>query len=190
MISGFITSIQGKIISDKFVVVGKVRHSQGMTEAPLPVWIIASKEGKIISAHCLACKARLAESCSHVASVLFYVKAWTRINGKLACTQVKCMQLLPAYVNEVPYSEVKDINFKSARRIRNELDKEVSGKNSCSASPSSESCSNSNRKKVAKAEMLGYPSVEEMNSLFSKLNKDKQKDAILSLIPPYSKSFI
>ena len=83
--------LQGKIISDKFVVVGKVRHSQGMTEAPLPVWIIASKEGKIISAHCLACKARLAESCSHVASVLFYVEAWTRINGKLACTQVKCM---------------------------------------------------------------------------------------------------
>ena len=91
MISGFITSIQGKIISDKFVVVGKVRHSQGMTEAPLPVWIIASKEGTIISAHCLGCKARLVESCSHVASVLFYVKAWTRINGKLACTQVKCM---------------------------------------------------------------------------------------------------
>ena len=91
MISGFITSIPGKIISDKFVVVGKVRHSQGMTEAPLPVWIIASKEGTIISAHCLGCKARLAESCSHVASVLFYVEAWTRINGKLACTQVKCM---------------------------------------------------------------------------------------------------
>ena len=38
--------------------------------------------------------------------------------------------------------------------------------------------------------MLGYPSVKEMNSLFSKLNKDKQKAAILSLIPPYSKSFI
>ena len=70
------------------------------------------------------------------------------------------------------------------------MDKEVNGKNSCSASPSSESCSNSNYKKVAKAEMLGYPSVKEMNSLFSKLNKDKQKAAILSLIPPYSKSFI
>ncbi|RMX51810.1 hypothetical protein pdam_00019274, partial [Pocillopora damicornis] len=181
MISGFITSIQSKIISDKFVVVEKVRHSQGMTEAPLPVWIIASKEGTIISAHCLGCKARLANSCSHVASVLFYVEAWTRINGKLACTQ-----LLPAYVNEVPYSEVKDINFKSARRIRNEMDKEVNGKNSCSASPSSESCSNSNHKKVAKAEMLGYPSVKEINSLLSKLNKDKQKAAILSLIPPYS----
>ena len=30
MVSGFITSVQGKIICDKFVVVGKVRHSQRM----------------------------------------------------------------------------------------------------------------------------------------------------------------
>ena len=125
-----------------------------------------------------------------MASVLFYVEAWTRINGKLACTQVKCTWLLPAYINEVPYSEVKDINFKEARRIKNELGKEIDGKNSCSASPSSESCSNSNHKKVAKAEVLGYPSVEEMNSLFSKLNKDKQFLTILNLIPPYSKSFV
>ena len=52
---------------------------------------------------------------------------------------MKCTWLLPAYVNEVPYSKVKDINLKSARRIKNELDKEINGKNSCSASPSSES---------------------------------------------------
>ena len=32
MVSGFITSVQGKIICDKFVVVGKVRHSQHMNE--------------------------------------------------------------------------------------------------------------------------------------------------------------
>ena len=65
---------QGKIISDKFVVVGKVRHSQRLTKAPLPVWITASKEGTILSAHFLGCKAGLAESSSHVASVLFYME--------------------------------------------------------------------------------------------------------------------
>ena len=32
MVSGFITSVQGKIICDKFVVIGKVRHSQHMNE--------------------------------------------------------------------------------------------------------------------------------------------------------------
>ena len=66
--------LQGKIISNKFVVVGNVRHSQRMTKAPLPVWITASKEGTILSAHFLGCKAGLAESSSHVASVLFYVE--------------------------------------------------------------------------------------------------------------------
>ena len=74
----------------------------------------------------------------------------------------------------------QDINFKLARRIKNELDKEINGKNSCSASPSSESCSNSNHKKVAKAEMLGYLSVEEMNSLFAKLTKINRR--LLSLV--------
>ena len=37
----------------------------------------------------------MVESCSHVASVLFYLEAWNRIYGKLACTQVKCLWSLP-----------------------------------------------------------------------------------------------
>ena len=90
MVSGFITSVQGKMITEKYVVLAKVRHSQRMNDPPIPIWIIASQEGTIISAHCMGCKAGLAETCSHVASVMFYIEAWTRINGKLACTQVKC----------------------------------------------------------------------------------------------------
>lgn len=70
-----------------------------MNEPPIPVLIIASKDGSIISAHCLGCKARIGEPCSHVASVLFYVEAWIRIHGKLTCTQVICSWLLPTYVN-------------------------------------------------------------------------------------------
>lgn len=41
MVSGFITNVKGKLICNKFVVVGKMRHSQRMNE-PLPVWIITS----------------------------------------------------------------------------------------------------------------------------------------------------
>lgn len=43
MVSGFITNVKGKLICNKFVVVGKMRHSQRMNEPPLPVWIITSK---------------------------------------------------------------------------------------------------------------------------------------------------
>ena len=85
MASGFIASVlQAHIIANKFVVLAKVRHSQRR------MTLITEREGKIVSAHCLGCKAGLAESCSHIASVLFYLEAWTKINGKLSCTQVKC----------------------------------------------------------------------------------------------------
>ena len=89
------------------------------------IWIIAESDGTIQSAHCLGCKAGLAESCSHIASVLFYIEAWIGINGKLACTQVKCSWLLPTYVNEVPYARVRDIDFSSATRLKENLDAKI-----------------------------------------------------------------
>ena len=86
MVSGFITSVQGCIIAKKFLVraKGKVRHSQRKNDPPIPVWIICSKDGTEICAHCIGCMAGLGECCSHVASVLFYIEVWTRLDGKLA----------------------------------------------------------------------------------------------------------
>ena len=40
------------------------------------------------------CKAGLAESCSHIASVLFYLEAWTKVNRRLSCAQIKCPWIL------------------------------------------------------------------------------------------------
>ena len=60
-------SLSGKIISGKYVVAAKVRHSQWMNDPLVHVWIITKTEGAIISAHCSGCKAGPAESCSHVA---------------------------------------------------------------------------------------------------------------------------
>ena len=71
MVSGFVSGVQGHIISNKFVVLAKVRHSQRMNEALIPIWIITEMDGTINCAHCLGCNAGLAESCSHIASVLF-----------------------------------------------------------------------------------------------------------------------
>lgn len=40
MVSGFVQSVRGKLIRDKcYVMVGKVRHSQGMNEPPVDIWI-------------------------------------------------------------------------------------------------------------------------------------------------------
>ena len=122
VVSGFVASVGGRIISGKYVVAAKVRHSQRMNDPLVNVWIITESEGAIISAHCSGCKAGLAESCSHVASAMMYIECWARINGKMACTQVKCSWLLPTYVNEVTYERVRDIDFTSAKKLKENLD--------------------------------------------------------------------
>lgn len=80
MVSGFVTCVQENVIAGKYVVLAKVRHSQCMNDPPIPICMITTQDGTIISAHCMGCKAGLGETCSHVASVLFYIEAQTRIN--------------------------------------------------------------------------------------------------------------
>ena len=121
MVSGFISSVQGTVLQKKYVTVARVRHSQRMNDPLVSLWIIANKDGSILSAHCIGCMAGLGECCSHIASVLFYVEFWTRVNGKLSSTQVKCTWILPTYVKEVNYSRIADINFSSARKLITEI---------------------------------------------------------------------
>eukprot|EP00794_Sanderia_malayensis_P013277 gene13277-14646_t len=124
MVSGFISSIQGTILQKKHVVVvAKVGHSQRMNDPHVTLWIIANEDGSISSAHCIGCMAGLGECCSHIASILFYIQYWTRVNGKLSCTQVKCTWILSTYVKEVKYSKIENINFTSAKKFKADLDK-------------------------------------------------------------------
>lgn len=182
MVSGFVTSVKGKIISGKYVVVAKVRHSQRMNDPLVNIWIVADSDGTIVSAHCLGCKAGLAESCSHVASVMFYIEAWTRIHGKLACTQVKCTWLLPTYVNEVPYARVKDIDFTSARKLKENLDCKID-----SVDKNEVSCRES---QSSKSQATTVPSADDINEFYKKLNKCSTKAVALSLVDPYAEQFV
>ena len=108
--SGFVIGVQRCVVAEKFVVLSKVKHSQRMNDPAISTWIIASKEGTVLSAHCMDCKAGLAESCSHVASILFYIEAWARIHENLACTQVKYSWLLPKRMKPVALSLVPPYN--------------------------------------------------------------------------------
>ena len=74
MVSGCVASVEGKEIVGKIVVVTVTRHSQGMNDPVVNIWIIAEKEGNIISGYCSGCKAGL-KSYSHVASVTCYKSA-------------------------------------------------------------------------------------------------------------------
>ena len=57
IVSGFITSVNGHIIANKFVVLAKARYSHRMNDSLIPIWIVTGKEGTISSAHCSSCKA-------------------------------------------------------------------------------------------------------------------------------------
>ena len=98
-------------------------------EAYNQIWIITAKDGTINCAHRLGCRVGLAESCSLVASVLFYLEAWTKVNGGLCFTQIKCPLILPSSANKVKYSRVRNINFKSARKMKADLDEMIKNLN-------------------------------------------------------------
>ena len=88
MVSGFVTLVAGKVIAGKYVVRARVRHSQRMNDPLVNIWVISENDGTILSAYCLGCKAGLAGL--HIASVLFYLEATTRIHEKLAMLMVFC----------------------------------------------------------------------------------------------------
>ena len=125
MVSGFISSVLGQKMNNKFVVLAKVRHSQRMNDPLVVLWIIPNRDGTIFSAHCAGCIAGLGECCSHTASVLYYIEFWTRVNGKVSCTQVKCTWILPTYVKQVDYARINDIDFTSAKKLKENLDKSI-----------------------------------------------------------------
>ena len=186
MVSGFVTNVRGRIVKDNYVVLASVRHSQRMNDALVSVWLITSIDGTILSSHCLGCKAGLSESCSHIASVLFYLEAYTRINDKLSCTQVKCAWLLPSFVKEVPYAKIADINLTSARKMKADLDKSIDslslGDHGASEMPSFQ----------ARDSQGGTPTPtrSEMDLFYSELSKCETKAVALSLIKPHAEAFV
>ena len=149
-------------------------------KAFLKIWIITAKDRTINSADCLGCKAGLAESCSLIASVLFYLEAWTKVNVKLSCTQIKCSLILPSSANKVEYSRVRDIYFKSAKKMKADLDETIENLNEgLQVSENSEVFSGSCVKKPVPA-----PTQAEMENFYFDLSKCKTKPVLLSLVPP------
>ena len=60
MLPGWIASVKGYFVSNKFIVPGKAC----VIDTLIPVWIITEKEGSIIFAHCVDSKASLSETSS------------------------------------------------------------------------------------------------------------------------------
>ena len=188
MVSGFIQSVEGHLIANKHVILGKVRHSQKMNDLAIPLWIIAEGDGRVLSAHC-RCMAGQGESCSHIASVLFYVETFSRVRGKLACTDIKCAWIMPGYNKDVAYAQAQDIDFRSAAKLKQKLDEAV--ENLGDTSNKNKTFSPEYSKPVVKRKIdIPAPTQAELNSFYETLNNCKSKPVALSLIHPYSETFV
>ena len=89
LVSAFVRCVKGHKIRNNYTVLGKVRHSQRMNDPFVILWIITEENGTVLFAHCVRCMVGQGECCSLIASVLFYIEAWDRVNEKLSGTQVK-----------------------------------------------------------------------------------------------------
>ena len=159
-----------------------------MNNPPVFLWIITHEEGTVICAHCTGCMAGLGECCSHIASVLFYLETWTRMYGKLSCTQVKCTWLL--YVKEVSYDKVKNISFTSARKLKSNLDNLIEKLEQSDYLLFPLESSAPKPRQPKKQKPIPTPSAAEINDFFASLNECRIKPVALSLVQPYSEHFV
>ena len=51
-LSGFVKEVGAKVFSNICLLVGRVSHSQKLSEKPPTAWVIAEIGGKVLSAHC------------------------------------------------------------------------------------------------------------------------------------------
>ncbi|XP_053698602.1 uncharacterized protein LOC128745553 [Sabethes cyaneus] len=110
--NGFVHSVDGKLLGEEYIVMGKVIHSMRLNESMLRPWIIVRKPGNILCAHC-NCIAGISETCSHVSAVLYSLA-----NLHAQCTDRRITVTdIPAYwwqplklVKEDIYKQVKDTN--------------------------------------------------------------------------------
>lgn len=138
--------------------------------------MLLDKIREFFSACHLGCKVGLNESCSHIASALFYIECWSRINGKLSCTQVKCMWLLPTYVSKVTYARARDIDFTSAKTLKENIDSKIECIDGEGGSSNKTQTVNTGAQNTKPA-----ISVEEMLQFFKRPNQCEEKASLFTL---------
>ena len=151
-------------------------------------WIILELTGEVCYAHC-TCKAGQGETCTHVASLLFYLEAFARIQGtSTTCTQESCHWIIPSYLKEVEYLPIKDINFASALGMKKTLDEQIQ---SLGESQEERNVSQSDSDADEKSKKVGTRSSEaDLSLLFKNLSVAGSKPGLLSVVPAHSDQLV
>ncbi|CAG9762584.1 unnamed protein product [Ceutorhynchus assimilis] len=108
--AGAVQSLLAKKINDFFVVLSKIRHSQKKPLDTVHTWVILLPDGSISSAHC-TCMAGLAEVCSHVAIILFYLMS--RLEEDASTSQLPLGPVLA--VRKTEMSSVSDMKSSTSQ---------------------------------------------------------------------------
>ena len=108
--------------------------------------------------------AGLGESCSHVASLLFYIEAAVRLREKKTVTGEKAYWMLPSSYKEVPYSEVSNINFSTPTSLKKKFDEFLEGEATETAPVINES-----------TPLIKEPSSEQLSMFFKELSLSGMK---------------
>ena len=119
---GWVLSTQCKLYAEEEIVlvVGKVRHSYAATKDPLKPWVLIKCNGAVLVGHC-TCMAGMAETCSHVGAILYCVEAAVRIQKNVACTSKENKWIMPTPKENIPYFELREINFRAPKCLKLEI---------------------------------------------------------------------
>ena len=93
-------------------------YSMRLNEKLLQPWVLISQSGVVVSAHC-GCMAGLAETCTHVGTLLFKIEAVVRVREKETVTGVPAYWMIPSSVNKVLTEVGFKIDYTSASMMDN-----------------------------------------------------------------------
>ena len=130
--------------------------------------------------------AGLGEICTHITATLFYVEAVVRIQGSKTCTQSQCACIIPSYMKSIDYQPIKKIDFTSAAGKKWKIDEML--EDNCG-----EPQEQLPQEELVSDESFKYctPSAdEELNELFNNISLADTKLSVLSLVEPYSDSYV
>lgn len=83
-IDGWVLDTCWKGYGDMFLLAGKVKHSYTSSKLPLQPWVGIRMNGSVEYGHCtMSCMAGLAETCSHVAAILYWLETAVRIKSNI-----------------------------------------------------------------------------------------------------------
>ena len=167
-IDGWVLEASWKLYGDIVLMTGRVKHSYAASLTPLRPWVAIRKNGIVEYGHC-TCMAGLAETCSHIAAMLYWLETAVRIRRDATCTSKPNVWLppsMPAACHQVPYLTMEELEQTASQRKKVESSKWK--------------------------EMLAdqTPTEQDLAELFSDLSQDEnRKPAILSLTAEYSERF-